>query len=144
MAQGLFINNSITPDRLGAVNGLGVTVTSLFRYVTYDHNIESWANGHQLLLKSHQSVCLSISVLIPSCCAVSWSAHHSGLLLKVLAYFCVCSLQHIQVLWAEFITTEQTFQVIVCLTIMQEVVGLNPGCGIPFCFFVTILFRCTY
>ncbi|XP_065902795.1 uncharacterized protein [Dysidea avara] len=31
VAQGLFINNSVTPDKLGAVNGLGITVTSLFR-----------------------------------------------------------------------------------------------------------------
>ena len=38
VAQGLFINNSVTPDRLGAVNGLGITVTSLFRYVTSDQN----------------------------------------------------------------------------------------------------------
>ena len=33
VAQGLFINNSVTPDKLGAVNGLGITVTSLFRCV---------------------------------------------------------------------------------------------------------------
>ena len=28
----LFINNSVTFDKLGAVNGLGTTLTALFRY----------------------------------------------------------------------------------------------------------------
>ncbi|XP_065902775.1 uncharacterized protein [Dysidea avara] len=31
ICQALFINNSVTPDKLGAVNGLAITVTSLFR-----------------------------------------------------------------------------------------------------------------
>jgi len=33
VCQSLFINNSVTPDKLGAVNGLAITVTSLFRYI---------------------------------------------------------------------------------------------------------------
>lgn len=31
-ATSLFINNSVTPDKLGAINGLAVSLTSLFRY----------------------------------------------------------------------------------------------------------------
>ncbi|XP_065902788.1 uncharacterized protein [Dysidea avara] len=31
ICQGLFVSNSVTPDKLGAINGLGIAVTSLFR-----------------------------------------------------------------------------------------------------------------
>jgi len=36
ICQVLFVSNSVTPDKLGAINGLGIAVTSLFRYVLFD------------------------------------------------------------------------------------------------------------
>ena len=48
VCQGLFINNSVTPDKLGAINGLAVTVTSVFRYdyVVYNSYTSAYTYLH--------------------------------------------------------------------------------------------------
>ena len=59
----LFINNSVTFDKLGSVNGLGMTITAFFRY-KYTHSFSS--NSYFLRSNSHSCFCRALCInLVP-------------------------------------------------------------------------------